>query len=322
MYFYRGQLLLTGFQRTTMWYYFKLRLKTTVRFGKDIGLPIWISFILFSLIFFSLYSLSQKHPTYAPYGIIYIGWVTIYSNSSTQHVNFLKTIFSYKNFITVRFLELTILLSPLLIISIFSYSWWTLLLLLLLILISTFSKGLNLSYKSIPTPFSKKPFEFIIYFRKAWLLFVLLYLVAGIGLYVSNPNLCMFILAITYLTSLQSYNEMEQENILWNYSMKPRKFLVHKIKRGILQISQLALPLLLVISFFFPENLLWHLAIWGLSCLSLILIILVKYALYPRPIGIMEFFLIAFSTFIPFFIFLLYFYYYRKANANLKRYGL
>lgn len=303
-----------------MGYYFKLRLKSILRSGKDIGLPIWMLFVLFSLLFYILFVLCQRYPTYAPYGIIYIGWLTIYSNSNRQHISFLKTQFSHKRFLIVRLVESTVLFSPLLLITIFTYSWWTFLLLLLFILIATFSKGFHLSTRPTPTPFSKKPFEFIIFFRRSWLLFILLYVIAGIGVYVSNPNLCLLVFAFTCLINAQVYSEIEQENILWNYSMKPDVYLWHKIKRGLLQAALLVIPMLIVLSLFFPESLLWYIAIWGATCLFLALLIMVKYAVYPRPIGIMEFYFIAVGSVIPLIIFLLYFYYFKKAIINLKQY--
>jgi hypothetical protein len=54
----------------------------------------------------------------------------------------------------------------------------------------------------IPTPFSKKPFEFIVGFRSGYLLFALAYFIAVMSVWANNFNLGAFSVMLMFLISL------------------------------------------------------------------------------------------------------------------------
>lgn len=303
-------------------FYFHLRFNIAKRSIQEFGVPIWIFFILLVSSIYAIYILTIKYPLYSPYGIIYLGWVTIFSNSGVNQVQFLKTIFPYRKYIRIRLIEHSFLLSPLFIISLLNGFWGALITLILIITASVFFKGTKLLSRPIFTPFSKKPFEFIIMFRKTLFLLIILYLITGISIYVSNPNLSVFVLVFSCLISLQGYSEIENEYILWNYNIGAKNFLSHKIKRGIFQLSQLTFPIIIPVSLCFPEKSLLLFIIWLISCLLIVLIVLLKYSVYPRSMNFIDSFIITLFSIIPLFILILYYFYYKKAINNLKRYGI
>lgn len=305
-----------------MRYYFLLRIKTGRRFLKEWGVPFWLFLIILPLLFALLYITVKQNSDYAPYAISYLGFSVLFSSVNRNRIHFLKTLFSPSQYVKIRIVEKSIVFTPLGILCVFNGFWWTSLLLILLFILSFLWQGIELFNTSMPTPFARQPFEFIVLFRKMWFLYLLLYLIAIIGIWVSNSTLSLVMLALIYLTSMQAYDTIEPEEIIWNYNIGIRKFLFHKIKRGVWQITLLTFPLLIALCIFFWTQSLWIAMIWGGANLLLILLVLIKYAIYPRRINLIDSIVITFVAVLPFFIPFLYFYYYRKACEKLKKYGL
>lgn len=292
------------------------------RFLKEWGVPFWLFIIFLPLLFALLYVTVKQNSDYAPYAISYLGFSVLFSTGNRNRIHFLKTLFPSEQYLKVKLVEQSIVFTPLWTLCVLNGFWWTSLLLLLLFVLSFFRQGTEIFNRSMPTPFTRYPFEFIVVFRKMWFLYLLLYLIAIIGIWVSNYTLSLVMLALIYLTSMQAYDTIEPEEIVWNYNIGIQKFLFHKIKRGVWQITLLTFPLLIALCTFFWDQSLWIVLIWSSANLLLILLVLIKYAIYPRRINVMDSLVITFVAVLPFFIPFLYFYYYRKACEKLKEYGL
>lgn len=305
-----------------MRYYFLLRIKTVKRSLKEWGLPFWLFIIFLPVLFFFLYITIRQNPNYAPFAVCYFGFSILFSSVNRNRIHFLKTLFSAEQYLKIKLVEQSIVFSPLWILCILNGLYWTSLLLALLFILSFFWQGIEFFNRSTPTPFVRHPFEFIVAFRKMWFLYLLLYFIAIIGIWVSNSTLSLVMLALIYLTSMQAYDEIEPEEILWNYTIGIRKFLFHKIKRGIWQITLLTSPLWIALSVFFWDQSHWITLIWASANLLLILLVLMKYAIYPRRINIIDSIVITSVAVLPFIIPFFYLYYYRKAYDNLKKHGL
>lgn len=305
-----------------MKYYFTLQLKIAKRSVEEWGLPFWLAGGLLMGLMVLLYSVAQRFPQYALYGIVYLGLSMLLTNSTTDRINFLKSVFPQNTYIKIRIIEHTIILSPLLLVSVICSFWWSGLLLIAFIPLFAFWSGVEISGTRIPTPFTRFPFEFIILFRKMWFFYLLLYGIAIIGIVVSNFNLGIVMLALMCLISLQAYDEQEPTHVLWNYSMSISTFLKHKIIRGVSQLSLLILPLSISLCVFFPTHIHWVLIVWGGGSLLVVLSILMKYASYPRKINILDGFIIALFAVFPLLTLAIFPYYYKKANKNLKQHGL
>lgn len=174
--------------------------------------------------------------------------------------------------------------------------------------------------KSIPTPFTKRPFEFIIGFRRSCLLLLVLYLLAGIGLSVANPNLVLFCVVCIALICVFYYQLPEPIFYLWNNQHTPTGFLMRKFSRGILQCLLLVLPLLFLYVLLFPSDLFNACIVLGGILLLFPFAITLKYVAYPREINFPEVFALALCfSFYPLILALLPFYYIKAIN-NLKNY--
>lgn len=192
------------------------------------------------------------------------------------------------------------------------------LLLLLAVVLFLFLATLPLFKGSLPTPFSKKPFEFSIGFRKTWLLLCAIYSLGIIGLVVVNVNLCLFSLMCICLCSTFYYLEPEPVFFHWNQHRNAIDFLKHKIGRGVMHLSYLILPLGILFCVCFPLEYYKVAVIWLAGSLVIPFIIFLKYAVYPRRIHVSETFMIALCFLFYPLILALIPYYYFKAVENLK----
>jgi hypothetical protein len=141
---------------------------------------------------------------------------------------------------------------------------------------------------TIWTPFSKRPFEFTIGFRNTFYLFFMAYTLAIIAVSVSNFNLGVFAMLLVFATTLSYYSKPENEYYVWAHSLKPKAFLLGKIKTALLFSSLIALPIAIILAIFNPQNIgilsLFFLVGWAF----LISIIVGKYAAYPDEMNITQ----------------------------------
>jgi len=93
---------------------------------------------------------------------------------------------------------------------------------------------------TIPTPFYKKPFEFIIGFRTAIGMIGFAYFLTIMGISVGNFNLGIFSLLVVFLTSFSFYAQPDSQFYVWIFSHSSATFLLDKIKIGIGYITILA----------------------------------------------------------------------------------
>ncbi len=136
------------------------------------------------------------------------------------------------------------------------------------------------------TPFSKRPFEFTTGFRRAFLLFILAYVLVIVAAIFNNFNLGIFALMLVFGSSLSFYLTTENEYFVWNYCLSPRAFLVQKIKTALLFSSAIAIPILALLSFYFGENIGVLFAFLLMGWLWIICAIVTKYSSYPNEINI------------------------------------
>ena len=86
----------------------------------------------------------------------------------------------------------------------------------------------------VPTPFYKRPFEFVVGFRKSFFLIFLLYSILTIALVVSNLNLGIFAMMAIYLVLSGYYSSAEPSFFVWIYALTPANFLGYKIRTVVL----------------------------------------------------------------------------------------
>ena len=269
-----------------MKYYFALQYRRTIRLLDELGLHPVIALVLVVTAFLGLSKLLFIKTEVA--GWVYWGMaISILTNLGKEKRNDqLKAIFNKRDYLKVRIWENGLLLLPF-----FLYLCWEQVFMLALTLIPI-SLGLAILTNlpqvqtTIPTPFKRFPFEFIIGFRKTvWFIF-LVYLLFTKAIQVGNFNLGIFALGVLFFLSMSYYSQPEDEYFCWIFSMNPVEFLLKKIVSGLICLSILTLPMFIVITTLFPENILIIIAAQLLGYIYLTSMILAKYSGFPKGLNI------------------------------------
>jgi len=301
-----------------MKYYFTLQYKILNRHLRAFGLYPILGYLLGVILFVagSLYLFSKTE--YAAYIYAFLALSPLSLLSETKRTDFLKSCFSVQDYSKIRMSENLILIFPFLIFLGFKKEWLVLLgLTFVAILLAKIHFKNQLNY-TIPTPFYKKPFEFIIGFRTAIGMIGFAYFLTIMGISVGNFNLGIFSLLVVFLTSFSFYAQPDSQFYVWIFSHSSATFLLDKIKIGIGYITILALPILLGLGYFFPEK--WRLLLLflGLGYLYLSTIILAKYAAFPRAMNLPESIFIVVSVLFPPFLLFVIPFFYRRSIKNLN----
>jgi len=298
-----------------MSFYFCLQFRLLNRHIKDFGLPpLWgwllgitgfflFSWLLFVKISFALYL----------YLLLAASWLLQLSNRKRS--NFLKIIFPDRSLHSVRMAENTIVAMPFILFLLYRQYFLAAILLLPASLALSFfhhSSGIN---ASLPTPFGKKPFEFVTGFRQSLLFTAGAYLLTGIGIFVSNFNLCLFAYGVIFLLIFSFYTKPEPLFYLWNFAFTPAGFLKEKIKAAMLHTTILTIIPLVTLLIIYPEKW-WMIAgIQLLGYLYIVQIVLIKYIAYPGEITLIQALIFSASIFFPpLLLGLIPFYYSRSVN--------
>lgn len=300
--------------------YFKLQYTLIKREVNDAGFPFFVMPLFVIAILFALTALLGRYPSWASYLIALIVAQLLFSLNGNERNDFLKNLYSRKRFVSIRLAENILIALPFLFLLTVYQQWLSLSFVLILVHLFPFLRGNLSTARAMPTPFTRQPFEFIVGIRSSWFTLLITHLVAAISLYVGNSNLTLFCLVVVILICGSFYYFTERELFVWEHSQSPRQFIFMKIKRGILNCSTLLLPIVFAFTFRFP-TLVWILLIVYLFALSFIcLIVCIKYAAYPRSIGLPEMTVLTFSClFFPLIITLIP-YYYIQATRKLKDY--
>src|SRR5690606_33471230 len=122
-------------------------------------------------------------------------------------------------------------------------------------------------------------------------------------------NLGMVSLLVLQLLCIGFFAKTEPVYFVWIYNSSPAGFIWRKMKDGLAGIFLLSFPVITGMGIFFFEHLLLLICIPAVGFLYLVLILLAKYAGFPRPMSILQTLFIAFCFsfppavlfFIPFF---------------------
>jgi len=301
-----------------MKYYFTLQYKMLNRQLRAFGLYPILGYLLAGLLFVggSFYLFSKTE--YAPYFYALFALSPLTLLSETKRTDFLQSCFNLKDYLKVRITENLIITLPFILFLAFKNEWMVLLgLTSMATLMAKFHFNNQLNY-TLPTPFYKRPFEFIVGFRTTIGVIVFAYFLTVMGISVGNFNLGIFSLLVIFLTSFSFYTQPDSQFLVWIYAITSRSFLIDKIKTGILYVTVLALPILLGLGYFFPEKWTILLIFWGLGYIYLLTIILAKYAAFPRAMNLPESIFIVVSVFFPPFLLFVIPFFYRRSIKNLN----
>ncbi len=279
--------------------YFLIQYKMMNRRLSDLGFqPLW-GYLLFSITFIALSFYLFYKTDYSEYLYILIFLFFLSKLSEIKRNDFLNTIFKKKDYHKIRFIENILIAIPFiafLLVKNYYVSSFIMLVLSIIFVFINFRTDYNWT---IPSPFSKRPFEFSVGFRSTFFLYPLAYLLTIISIAVDNFNLGGFSLLFVFLIILSYYNKLEEEYFVWNFKHHPKRFLLVKIKEALLYATLVILPIILALSIFFWKDIYYLIALLSLGYAYLICIISAKYSNYPSKIGLLAAFILGISLTFP-----------------------
>ena len=279
--------------------YLQIQFKILNRKIIEFGLPLLIGYTLVPLLFFFLSNYLFEKTEFAGYIYLFIAAAFVSKLSEQKRNDFLKSIFNKKNFLILRVIENIIYSLPFILFLAYKGLFIPLLLICLLsISIVLINLNVNLNY-AIPTPFSKKPFEFVVGFRNTFFIFPIAYFLAYISITVENFNLGVFSMILIGITCLSYYSKVENEYFVWNFSMSPKEFLLEKLKTCLTYFSLLTLPILIALGIFFFNEIDLLIVFFLLCHVYLVTMVFAKYSAFPNEMSISQVILIAGSFIFP-----------------------
>lgn len=300
-----------------MLYYFKLQYKRINRHLVDLGFNLIIGYAIAAFVFIIASVQLFEKIGLAQYCYAAIAIFAAYLLSNSSRVEYLKTLFPTKLFLKIRLLENLIVSLPFVGFLLYQQFYIVAFAVLIVSLLAAFFNQWVFNTFALPTPFYKKPFEFIIGFRKSWPIILLCYALTAIGISVDNFNLAAFALLLCHLVCLNFYTQPEPTFYVWIHSQKPTKFLHHKMLIAFFHSLVISLPISLMLLIGYPNFWFVVLAIVSVAILYLWLTILGKYAYYPAAINLFQLFAVALSIIFPPFLLISLPYFYIKAKQNL-----
>ena len=265
----------------------------------DFGLPLLIGYTLLPFVFVLLSNCLFEKTEFANYiyGLLAVSFVS--KLSEPKRNDFLKSIFNKYNYKKLRILENIIYCLPFTLFLIYQKQFLFSVILNLcvtIIMLFNFSTNLNVT---IPTPFSKNPFEFTVGFRKTFYVFPIAYFLTYISVTVGNFNLGVFSMLLIGITCFSYYSKTENEYFVWNYNLSSKEFLLEKMKTCLTYFSILSLPIIITlgISFF---NQIDILIVFIFLCYAyLTTIIFAKYSSFANEMNMSKVILIGLSFMFP-----------------------
>ncbi len=263
--------------------YLRIQQKRFGRLLKSSGVHPIAAILFISACFVALSYFVLSSYEYANYLYPTIAIFLTISLSKATRLQFLESCFSRKTYSKIRVVENIFVILPFIIfLTFYSHFMSAFALLVIGLLLSKVKIKTSINWV-LPTPYSKKPFEFIVGFRKTFLLFIGTYILTFISISVDNYNLGIFSLGIQFLIVSMFYlNQSEPNLYVWIHSMTPGKFIQNKLKIALIQSLILSAPILISLIIVYPIYYLITTAILILGLLYLVTAVLFKYAYYPK----------------------------------------
>lgn len=298
--------------------YFSLQFVMLKRQLKDFGINPTIGIILVLVAFFILSISLFNKSEYAKYIYIFAALSIVLKNSETKRNVFLKITFPKKIYFTIRSLENLFVTLPFVFFLIVKRDFFLGFVLILFSALITLYNSKNILQITIPTPFFKRPFEFIIGYRKSIILILAAYFLSIMAVIYQNFNLGLASLILIFLICLTFYNDVENVFYVWIHKFTVNNFLLLKVKNSILFSTIISLPILLCLFIFFKNNFYKIIAIQLLGYLYIIAMILAKYAAFPRKMNLPEVVLLGLGLAMPPILIALIPFFYFQSHKRLK----
>ncbi len=279
--------------------YIKLQVKMVARKMIEFGINPIIGSLLLSVIFiFGSYLLFLKTEL-AGYIYMFIALSLVIKLSEGRRKDFLKSVFSISKYYKIRVMENISVILPFLLVLIYKQQYIESSVLVSTSALLVFIRiDINNNY-TIPTPYYRFPFEFLVGFRSTFYLFIIVCFLVFMSIRVGNFNLGAFSVIVVYFIIINYYLKLENEYYVWSFSCSPEMFILNKIKTSLWYSTSLVIPIAIALGLFFSENIYTLLIIIVLGYVYLITIILAKYSSYPTEMNLPQVILIGFSFLFP-----------------------
>jgi hypothetical protein len=285
---------------------------------KEAGLPPLLGYLFVLIAFVLLSAYVFQKTDFAKYLVILISLSSIFKLSENTRADFLLSTFGDKIKMQIRILENTILCLPFVLLLLYKSCFLEASMLFLCSLLLSLFTLQSAFHFTIPTPFSKNPFEFSTGFRRSFFLFPIAYALTFMAIKVDNFNLGLFSMLLIFLVAMSYYPTPENEFFVWVHADSPKSFLKKKMTVALSYVMLLASPILISLLIFYPMEFEKTLLFLLIIVLLLPTIILAKYTAYPTEINFPEVIKIALCLFFPPLFVVMIPYLYFKAGANLK----
>lgn len=285
---------------------------------KEAGLNPLFGYVLGITVFVLLSEYIFQITAFAKYLVILTCLSLQITLSEKNRSDFLLSTFGVKSKMIIRVVENFILCAPF--VSILLYKSFFLEAVILffcsvILALISFHSNFNLT---IPTPFSKRPFEFSTGFRKTFWVFPIAYALTVIAINVDNLNLGIFAFLLVFLTSLSYYHKPEQEYYVWIHAERPKAFLKNKVFNASKNASLTTAPIIICLLMFYSNEFELILLFFLIGLLFLLTVILAKYSAYPREMNLPEGIVIALSLYFPPLLLAIIPFFYSKSMKKLK----
>ena len=307
-----------------MKFHFTLEYKRLCRQIEELGLHPKLVFLVLGVLFVSLIfylGILTEKPSLL---IVLAGAASASLAFRKKRTSFYGAIYSRKELLKTQWLEASLLSMPFFLILLFSGFFTHALILLGAVILSpllfAISKRTSTSFRMppIPTPFKNNPFEFIIGFRWAWPLYLVILGIICKAIEVDNFNLGLVALLIAMLSFAFFFSKPEPLTFVTIYSQNTKGFLRQKIKLALKHSLLLSTPFALLLLGFYPNEFLLVLVVVLFGLLYSICSLLGKYAYFPAEMNVIQSIALGLCLMIPPLIILVIPVFYKKALANLK----
>lgn len=298
--------------------YFELQIALLNRKIKEAGLNPLFGYALSLTAFILLSEYIFNKTGFAKYVVILTCLSLLFKLSEKKRIDFLRSTFGDKVKLKIRVIENFIICAPFLGILVYKsllFEAGVLFLSSLILALAAFHSNFNLT---LPTPFSKKPYEFSTGFRKTFFIFPIAYALTIIAISVDNLNLGIFAFLLVFLTTISYYQKPEQDYYVWIYKEMPKVFLKNKVFNASKNATFLVAPIIIILLIFYPDDFDLILLFFIIGLLFLCAVILAKYSAYPEQMNLPEGMIIAFSLYMPPLLLAVIPFFYSKLIKKLK----
>jgi len=299
--------------------YFNLHAVLIQRRISTIGVHPMIGLLVGAVAFFFISDFIFERTEFASYLAIAAGLSLLLPLTDKDRTDFIRITYGDAIMQKIRVLENVIIIAPFIFILLWhQYFLGSFMLLLVAITLVLFKFNMGLNW-TIPTPFSKRPFEFAVGFRKTFLVYPLAYAVSVVAIQADNQNLGIFGIVLVYLTASSYYSKPEHDYYVWIYGITPQMFLKQKLFEGSIHVSLLVSPIVLGLLIFYPNSYELVLLAYFIGLFIFWTVILAKYSIYPREMNIPEGIVIALGIYFPPSLLVIIPFLYRKSILTLNK---